>query len=238
MPLLHVPLGRGIRLKIRVPEGVHPIDCRAAAETRRLRIRPGEKVLDLGCGCGLFGLAAAKLGAGEVFLTDISPEAVRCAQKNVQLNRLPGTVRCRRGDFFAPCRGERFDLIIANLPQTPGPRPFNLERWGGPDGTRHYERLALEAPVYLRPGGRLVFVLIGIADNARVKELLGKRFQMRCVFRLQRDFTPADYDGLQAGLFDYLDRLRRRGVSEFFRFRNHRGRYWFYHRLFEARLRS
>lgn len=41
----------------------------------------GLRVLDAGCGSGLFSLAALQLGAGEVISFDYDPESVACAQQ-------------------------------------------------------------------------------------------------------------------------------------------------------------
>lgn len=41
----------------------------------------GTSFLDLGCGSGLFSLAAAHLGANRIFSTDVDPSALACAQE-------------------------------------------------------------------------------------------------------------------------------------------------------------
>jgi len=49
-----------------------------------VQVRPGDDVLDLGCGSGALGITAARLSAtGRVCLVDIDSEAVRCATRAV-----------------------------------------------------------------------------------------------------------------------------------------------------------
>lgn len=59
----------------------------------------GWRVIDLGCGLGLCGFAAALRGAS-VVLADIRPEAVRLAEKNARKNELP--VEARVVDWNQP----------------------------------------------------------------------------------------------------------------------------------------
>ncbi len=71
------------------------------------------RVLDLGCGTGVLGLAAARMGA-QVEGWDSDPLAVQEAQRNLKLNRL-GTRVCFRirnvlRDSIPPA-----NLIVANL---------------------------------------------------------------------------------------------------------------------------
>jgi len=67
--------------------------------TTRLMLRmmegklEGKTVLDIGCGSGILSLAAAKMGAREVFGVDIDPEAVEHANKNLALNGLGQSVQ-------------------------------------------------------------------------------------------------------------------------------------------------
>ena len=49
-------------------------------------LRAGDTVLDVGCGSGILGIAAAKLGAKLCYLTDIDPVAVASAKHNAQKN--------------------------------------------------------------------------------------------------------------------------------------------------------
>lgn len=75
--------------------------------------RPGDgrawDVLDLGCGMGLSGTVAARLGH-RVLFADLEPPALLFAR----LNSLPDArrVRTRRLDWRTDRLGERFDLII------------------------------------------------------------------------------------------------------------------------------
>ncbi len=52
----------------------------------------GDKVLDLGCGYGLVGIYAAKVvGAGQVVMCDIDPQAVAVARRNAAANEVPAS---------------------------------------------------------------------------------------------------------------------------------------------------
>lgn len=49
-------------------------------------VAPGDKVLDLGCGSGILGIAALGLGASHVTGVDIDPKAVDVAYENAEMN--------------------------------------------------------------------------------------------------------------------------------------------------------
>ncbi len=94
--------------------GQHPTTamCLRALENR---LRPGEAVLDLGAGTGILAIAAARLGAGRVLALDIDPQAVKAARENATLNGVQGVVEVREGILPEGVRGQRFDLIVANI---------------------------------------------------------------------------------------------------------------------------
>ncbi len=49
-------------------------------------LKPGDKVLDVGTGSGILGIAALKLGAGYAFGTDLDEHAVEAAAENAAVN--------------------------------------------------------------------------------------------------------------------------------------------------------
>lgn len=81
------------------------------------------RVLDLGCGTALLGIAAARaLPAARVIASDNDPVATAAARENVQLNRVAARVRVLDATGFGhPLlrRPNAFDLILANI--LPGP---------------------------------------------------------------------------------------------------------------------
>ena len=79
---------------------------------KRLKKR-GLSVLDVGTGSGILSIAAAQLGAEEVFGIDIDQLAVEIARENVSQNQVSDTVRIKKGRI-GDIR-KRFDLVVANL---------------------------------------------------------------------------------------------------------------------------
>lgn len=131
---------------------------------RNLAVERGERVLEIGAGLGLAAVLAAKAGA-RVVATDVVPEAVEAIHTNARVNGVE--IDVRRGDCYAPVRGERFDLICTNPPQMPTPPGRErgdataLADNGGVDGWSILDRIITGAPEHLRPGGRLVFTIFG-----------------------------------------------------------------------------
>lgn len=79
-------------------------------------LTPGMKVLDLGCGCGVVGIAAAKkCGAENVWMLDANPLAVDTAARNAERNGVSG-VHIVLSDGFRTLDEAGFDLILSNPP--------------------------------------------------------------------------------------------------------------------------
>ena len=81
-------------------------------------VRPGDRVLDYGCGSGILAIAAAKLGAGSVCGVDIDPLALQAASENSRRNGV-------QADYTDPASLDgcglfgRFDIVVANILANP-----------------------------------------------------------------------------------------------------------------------
>jgi len=124
------------------------------------------RILDLCTGSGCLAiLAALALPRARVDASDVSPEALAVARRNVRKHGLERRVRLVRSDLFANVE-ERYDLIIANPPyvSTPSMRKLPAEyRYepglalaGGRDGLEFVARIIAGAAAHLNPGGLLV----------------------------------------------------------------------------------
>lgn len=92
------------------------VDAGTLAILSCVEFAEGQKVLDLGCGYGVVGIAAAKLaGASNVCMVDIDQEAVLYSMKNAGRNGVEG-VCIIRSDGFDSLNETSFDLILSNPP--------------------------------------------------------------------------------------------------------------------------
>lgn len=110
---------KGIRLELDTnPEIFSPAaaDRGTLAMLSQVEFSPDDKVLDLGCGCGIVGIYAAKLlGEDKVVMTDISPIAVSTAKENAVENGVGG-IRTYQGSGYENVKENNFTLILSNPP--------------------------------------------------------------------------------------------------------------------------
>jgi ribosomal protein L11 methyltransferase len=92
--------------------GLHPTTrmCLALIESVNPR---NARVADIGTGSGILSIAAARLGAREIFACDLDPIAVETARKNVELNGMSAVVSVAEGAFEPDAKP--FDLICINI---------------------------------------------------------------------------------------------------------------------------
>lgn len=152
------------------------------AMLQQIELKSDDRLLDLGCGYGLVGLAAAKvLTPGQVCLVDVDPLAVAAAAKNAVANGL-GSVRIVIGDGPDAAAPDLFTLILCNPPYH---TDFAVAK-----------RLIERSVNRLVPGGRLVLV---------VKRVDWYRNKMTHVFG---GVQVADVDGYSVLVSEKRERLQ------------------------------
>jgi len=170
-------------LKFVCPPGVyHPTEFSATRFMYRGLFnelpRLGRRVLDMGTGCGALGICLAAAGR-EATLVDINPQAVACAANNARLNRVP--VRILQSDLFEAVAGERFDLIVFNIPLLDKPVASPIEVIACDPGGRLFTRCLAEAPRHLTPGGAVAISVSNLGNRAAILEALS-RYDYRILF--------------------------------------------------------
>jgi len=106
-------------------------------------IQPEQTVVDFGCGSGILGIAALKLGAKRVIGVDIDPQAIEASTANAKRNHVEGQIELylpqnQPQDFQA-------DVVVANILAGPLAELKNI------------------ISAYVKPGGKLA--LSGILES-------------------------------------------------------------------------
>ncbi|MBI2658884.1 class I SAM-dependent methyltransferase [Candidatus Woesearchaeota archaeon] len=100
------------------------------------------KVLDIGCGIGILGIAVAKLFNADAAMSDINKRAVMLAKKNCKLNNVKAEIH--QDNLYEKIKNYDFDAILSNPPQTAGKNVCF--------------KLIEESKKYLKNGGNLQLV--------------------------------------------------------------------------------
>ncbi len=141
------------------------------------------RVVDLCTGSGCIAISiAAERPLASVWATDISTEALAVARHNAERFELGSRLTFFTGDLFSALPANTtFDVIVSNPPYIASGAISGLQREvqceprlaldGGNEGLDFLRRIATEAVLWLKPGGRLAME-IGDDQGHAAKELL------------------------------------------------------------------
>ncbi len=176
-------------------------------QTARESILKKGKILDLGCGIGVCGLALGKLGLCDfpVHLSDVSPRAVELTLRNARQLGVPAVVR--QGSLFDPWEGESFDVIVDDVsgvaeeiasytPWFPG----GVDCRSGKDGTSLIVEVLRRSGRHLNPGGIFLFPVLSLSKEDKILEVARAHFD-----RVERVAEQSWF--LPQGLLGHLEKL-------------------------------
>lgn len=149
------------------------------------------QILDLCTGSGCIGISLAHMiNNSSVELTDISPEALDAANKNISLHNLNSRVKAYKLDVVSDDIEKKYDIITANPPYIPTEvvKELDVSRFepvraldGGSDGLDFYRIIIEKAYNALNENGILALE-IGYDQGKSVPKLMDK-FKSVCVFK-------------------------------------------------------
>ena len=179
--------------RVLIPRPETEVMVQAALDLAREMISKANsklRVADLGTGSGVIGLSLASelpRGSNEVWLTDLSADALEVARANLAgLGLINGDVRVAQGSWFAALPSElknSFDLIVSNPPYIALYDPSvessvlnhepHLALFAGSDGLDAYREIISHADEWLATDGWIVLE-IGHQQGDAVRELLAQ----------------------------------------------------------------
>lgn len=151
---------RGFLVDLTTSTGVFSskrVDSATRLLIENMKVNPEEEFLDLGCGYGVIGVIAAKLGA-EVTMSDVNERAVMLAKKNVRKNKVRARVLVDNG-----VPDGDFDNIVLNPPIAAGMETC--------------KRLIKESHTSLKKKGLLQLVARHKKGGSRLQDYMKKLFK-------------------------------------------------------------
>jgi ribosomal protein L11 methyltransferase len=119
-------------------------------------------VVDYGCGSGILGIVAKKLGSKGVFCVDIDENALIATEYNAQRNGVDVNIQSANDEFKVSA-----DLLVANILSAP------------------LKVLAAAFASIVRPGGRIALSGILVEQEDELCEVYQKQFDMNPFDRLE-----------------------------------------------------
>lgn len=149
-----------------------------------IKIEPGNFVCDMGTGTGILGILAHKLGAGKVLFVDRDENALFLAEKNAIKNKCQG-YETRKSILFENI-DEKFDVILANLPQIPIAQELESiilpkDNGGGVFGNKVVLEFVQQAIDHLHPNGRIYLPIFGISSPDQTLNELDKLYRRETI---------------------------------------------------------
>jgi len=172
-------------LTVTVRKGVFSPDPKvtysSAALIHALPELRGKTVLDLGTGCGVLAIHAARKGARKIPAVDIQPEAVANAKENIESYDCSDCVEIFESDVFSNVHG-KFDIIIANLPFMVTGYVLNHV------ATETYRRFFEGVRAHLEVSGKAYVTFACWADKTTLEAMIAST-------ELKWHMNSEDYDG-------------------------------------------
>lgn len=129
----------------------------------------GKTFLELGCGCGVISILAAKKGA-TVTASDINDTALNALAKNAVANHVP--IDIKKSDLFDAIADD-FDLIVINPPYYPkNPQSIAEQAWFCGEEFEYFEKLFGQLPNYL--AGDVYMILSEDCDIGKIESIAAK----------------------------------------------------------------
>lgn len=134
---------------------------------RFVSVRDGDRVLELGAGCGVISLAIAALyRPSKIIAVEIQPALVAMTRRSIEINAMQSTIDIIEGDLRRisdpAIAANSFDVVVANPPY----RALNSGHESPEEGRRvarsetaaTLQDFVAAAALYARTGGRAAFV--------------------------------------------------------------------------------
>lgn len=175
----------GGAIRVYQPRRGYRFSVEAALLGRFAVARAGERVLELGAGCGVVALTLARLGAPrEIVALEIQPALAALVERNAALNGLTcvRTVRADLRDRRAlGTLHQGFDLVVANPPfrarQSGRESPHPGRRIARGESAATLEDFIAAAARWTRHGGRVAMVFAAARSAELVSALRARRIE-------------------------------------------------------------
>jgi methylase of polypeptide subunit release factors len=140
-------------------------------------------ILDLGCGSGAIGFQTAKDFKKEIFMSDISYNAISLAKKKAKEFKIKADIRL--GSLFDCWNDKKFDLIICDVAgvseKISSYTPWYKNRvpnGSGDDGTKNIIGVLESAKKYLNKNGVLLVAIISLSNHKKILKKANSNFKI------------------------------------------------------------
>ncbi|HEX9979944.1 MAG TPA: methyltransferase [Flavobacterium sp.] len=131
-----------------------------------------KRFLELGCGCGIISILAAKKGAS-VTATDINETALKALVKNAADNNV--TLQITYSDLFGNLAGQSFDYIVINPPYYPkSPTTVAENAWFCGENFEYFAKLFEQLLKYISENCKVYMILSEDCAIEKIKSIVAE----------------------------------------------------------------